>query len=348
MVRMTQLVSLLMTGTFAMLPAWGAAAPVALQQPAIQSHKALSAALLAVTSVGKRLVAVGERGTVLLSDDDGKTWQQAQVPVRTSLTAVQFVNDKTGWAVGHLGVVLHTDDGGKTWVKQLDGIAAANVALQAAKQAGDDKAIADAERLGADGPDKPFLDLYFENEQTGYVVGAYNLMFKTTDGGKNWMPWQSHVGNPKGLHLYGIRAMNGTIYLAGEQGMLLRSSDKGERFVPLESPYKGTYFGLVVTKSGELVVFGLRGNAFRSEDQGKSWQKVDTGVQVAIVAGTETADGTLVLVSQGGDVLVRRDKGRNFSAQTGGAPLPLAAVAQASDASLIVAGLRGVQRFAAP
>lgn len=353
MVRIGKLTPLLAAGLFAMLPAaaWPAM-PAALQQPAMQSPKSLNAAMLAVTRAGKRLVAVGERGIILLSDDGGNSWQQAQAPVGTSLTGVQFVNDKTGWAIGHLGVVLHTSDGGKTWVKQLDGIQAADLTLQAAKQAaagnpGQDKAITDAERLVADGPDKPFLDLYFENEQTGYVVGAYNLIFKTADGGKSWQPWQAHVANPKGFHLYGIRAAGQTLYLVGEQGLLLRSTDQGESFVALESPYKGTYFGMVAAKSGELVVFGLRGNAFRSEDQGNTWQKIDTGMQASIAAGIELDNGSLVLISQGGDVLVSRDKGRSFTPQKG-VPLPLTAVVQVTDKNLVVAGLRGVKLLPAP
>lgn len=348
MAGMKQLRPLLAASALALLPlagAWAAAVPAALQQPAVQSPKALGAAMLSVTRAGTRLVAVGERGTILLSDDGGARWQQAQVPVKTSLTAVQFVNEKSGWAVGHLGVVLHTSDGGKSWTKQLDGIAAAQLALDAAKASGDDKAIANAEHLVADGPDKPFLDLYFENEQTGYIVGAYNLMFKTTDGGKSWQPWQSHVANPKGLHLYSIRSAGNALYIAGEQGLLLRSSDGGASFAALESPYKGTYFGMVAASSGEVVVFGLRGNAFRSEDGGNSWQKVDTGVQAALVAGAETADGALVVVSQAGDVLVSRDKGKTFVPQKG-EPLPLAAIALSKDNGLVVAGLRGVKRLA--
>lgn len=344
MSRMQKRTLLTITGMVALLPVWAVAATVALQQPAVHAPKAHSAAMLAVARAGKRVVAVGERG-IILTYDGTATRQQAQVPVRTSLTAVQFVNDKTGWAVGHLGVVLKTMDGGSTWVKQLDGVVAAQLVLQAARKVGDGNAIVEAERLVADGPDKPFLDLYFENDQTGYVVGAYNLMFKTVDGGKSWQPWQAHVANPKGFHFYAIRATSGAIYLAGEQGLLLRSTDKGDSFTSLASPYKGTYFGLLAAGSGELVLFGLRGNAFRSEDQGQSWQKVDTGVQASLVAGVETADGSLVLVSQGGDVLVSRDKGRTFT-QKKGEPLPLAAVALTKDNHLVLAGLHGVKRVA--
>ena len=90
--------------------------------------------MLAITRAGARLVAVGERGSILLSDDSGVSWRQAKVPVSVTLTAVQFPNAKAGWAVGHLGVVLHSADGGETWAKQLDGREAASLVLEAAKK----------------------------------------------------------------------------------------------------------------------------------------------------------------------------------------------------------------------
>ena len=52
--------------------------------------------MLAVATVGNRLVAAGERGIVLLSDDGGASWRQARVPVSVSLTALQFVDGRTG------------------------------------------------------------------------------------------------------------------------------------------------------------------------------------------------------------------------------------------------------------
>ena len=215
----------------------------ALTQPALVTPKALNAAMLSIAAAGQRLVAAGERGTILYSDDAGVTWRQASVPVGVSLTALQFVDARQGWAVGHPGVVLHSADGGATWSKQLDGIQAAALALRAAADAaGPDqaRALADAQHLVDDGPDKPFLDLYFDSARTGYVLGAYNLLFKTGDGGATWQPWQQHVANPKGLHLYGMRGAGGALYLVGEQGLLLRSTDQGASFNALATPYKGS------------------------------------------------------------------------------------------------------------
>jgi photosystem II stability/assembly factor-like uncharacterized protein len=338
----TCILAMLMIATASAVPA---GVPEVLTQPSIASHKALGAAMLAVTNAGPRLVAVGERGIVLLSDDSGNTWRQVITPVQVSLVAVQFVNAKTGWAVGHLGVVLRTIDGGETWSKQLDGIQAADIVAKAAITPEEQAA---AQRLVNDGPDKPFLNLFFEDELNGYIIGAYNLIFKTTDGGKSWQSWQQHVTNPKGLHLYGLRPAGGSLFLVGEQGMVFRSTDRGANFDQIASPYKGSFFGLVAGKSGQIVIYGLRGNAFWSGDQGHSWEKIDTKLGVTISDGIELADGSLVLVSQAGDLLISHDNGRVFEMQSDHESLPIAAIAQASDGSLIVAGLRGIKRIPVP
>jgi photosystem II stability/assembly factor-like uncharacterized protein len=180
-----------------------------------------------------------------------------------------------------------------------------------------DKLIADAGRLEKDGPDKPFLDMYFENETTGFVVGAYGLIFRTTDGGKNWTPWMDHTENPGGLHFYGIAAQGDSIYLAGEQGMFLRSTDKGNKFTRVETPYKGTYFTIAVFPTGEILLGGMKGNAYRSTDQGKTFTQVMVPIPVSFAAMCMMSDGTLVMANQAGMLMVSADKGATIR------PLPL-------------------------
>lgn len=321
----------------------------ALDRPSMPSAKASSSvALLTVARAGKRVLAAGERGVVVYSDDDGRRWLQARTPTSASLTAMQFVDAKRGWAVGHMGIVLHTSDAGQTWTKQFDGNLAAQRVLAFAKLGGGERALRDAERLVADGADKPFFDLHFLDKRTGYIVGAYNLIFRTDDGGSSWRPWQDHVGNsnPKGLHLYGIRAVGGALFIVGEQGLLLRSDDMGEHFEALKSPYEGSWFGLTGSADA-VVVYGLRGNAYRSADRGKNWQRLPTETPVSISAGLNLSDGRLVLVSQAGDVLASSDLGASFSRLPGAARQPLAALAEVPG-GLVLASLRGVQMLQLP
>jgi photosystem II stability/assembly factor-like uncharacterized protein len=319
--------------------------PAALSEPALHTAKALGAAMLAVGLAGRRLVAVGERGTVLLSDDAGKVWRQAKVPVQVTLTAVRFVDDRTGWAAGHLGVILKSDDRGETWVKQLDGVQAVQAIAAAAGNGADER----TRRFVEEGPDKPFFDIDFVDAQRGFAVGAYNLAFTTSDGGRSWAPMLNRLPNPKGLHLYGVRAAGGRVYVAGEQGLLLASGDGGVSFSRLPSPYKGSFFGLLAARSGTLIAYGLRGNAWRSTDQGASWTRLDTGLQTSISAALELDGGELALLAQTGELLRSRDDGRSFTkTPPAGGPLPAAGLAATDDGALVVAGLRGVRRQPAP
>jgi len=320
--------------------------PAALGTPALQTPRAQGAATLAVARAGQRLVVAGERGTVLYSDNQGSTWTQARVPVQVSLTALRFVDARTGWAVGHLGVILRSDDAGATWALQLDGVRAAALSLEAARASGDAAAVQRAQRLVEEGPDKAFFDVDFADRDHGFAVGAYNQVFATRDGGVHWQPVGAAVPNPKGLHLYGVRFAGRQVFLAGEQGLLLRSDDGGISFSALTTPYKGSFFGLLATRSGTLLAYGLRGNAWRTTDQGVSWQRVDTGHQEAsFSAATEAPDGRLLLLSQAGELLASRDDGRGFrtlaSVQAGGAGVA------AADGAWVVAGLRGTRRYSA-
>jgi len=77
--------------------------------------------LLSVATVGRRLVAVGAAGVIIISDDFGSTWSQVSTPVSVTLTSVVFANERVGWAVGHSGVILGTQDSGATWTRQYDG-----------------------------------------------------------------------------------------------------------------------------------------------------------------------------------------------------------------------------------
>lgn len=317
-----------------------------LNRPAIRSAAAEHAVLLDVTRAGNRLVAVGERGVIVYTDD-GRAWKQAEVPTSVSLTAVKFVSANSGFAVGHGGTILHTEDAGAHWTRQLEGITLAKLAVDDAKSAGTAskeaaRQLAEAERLVTDGPDKPFLDLYFENEKAGYAVGAYGLIFRTEDAGKTWVPWMSHVDNPRGLHLYAIASDGKNLYLAGEQGLFLRSSDGGKKFVRLETPYKGTYFTMLALNSGELILGGMRGNAYRSTDQGKTFHQVMVPIPVSFSAARVMANGTLLFANQAGQLLISTDKGASIvPLPIPGLP-PISGFADAGNNMIMTAGFAGV------
>jgi photosystem II stability/assembly factor-like uncharacterized protein len=324
----------------------------ALQQPALRTAKAAGAAMLASAKAGDRLVCVGERGIVIVSDDRGATWRQAAVPVAVTLTGVRFVTPAHGWCVGHLGVVLHTQDGGSTWAKQLDGLQLAEriaaVAADPESKLGDEaraRVAAQAKMLLADGPDKPFFDLDFQNEREGVVVGAYNLAMRTSDGGRSWLPWSQDIDNPKGLHLYALCRKGSDLFGVGEQGTLVRRTIDGAKMALLSAPYQGTLFGMTTTRSGALQVFGLRGKSFVSDDNAATWREAVTGVTSSISGGVGLDDGRVVLATQAGDLLISEDGGRSFKRKAMPEPLPVTGLTPLGSGSLLATTLRGVRRL---
>ncbi len=327
-----------------------------LNRPAlrVQEERISGRIFLDVALAGTRLVAVGERGLIALSDNNGMSWRQADVPASVTLTAVCFATPLKGWVVGHAGIVLHSRDGGETWEKQLDGRQAAELALEAARnrtqQGPADPEFArqldSAQLLVDDGPDKPFFDIYFEDDQNGFIAGAYNLFFRTGNGGKTWQPWMNHVENPGELHLYEICRNGDDLYMAGEQGLFLRSSDGGNSFTALSMPYNGSFFGLLCYGDGQLVVFGLRGNAFYSEDRGANWQNIVTGMPVSVTGGIVVGGKIPVLINQGGAILKSCDQGRTFeNLPIEESTYPFTGIVQATDGSLVLAGVRGMMRI---
>jgi photosystem II stability/assembly factor-like uncharacterized protein len=315
----------------------------ALDRPALVVRDPSHAVLLAAAQAGSQVVAVGERGIVLGSDDAARSWRQVPTPTSVSLTAVRFADASHGWAVGHGGVVLGTADGGRSWTKQLDGRRIAQLELEVAKQGGDAAALKAAERLVADGADKPLLDLLVLDARRAIVVGAYGVALVTEDGGATWNSWRSRLDNPKELHLYAVRRRGDSVVIAGEQGLLLLSTDAGRSFSRLTTPYKGSFFTAELPADGEIVVAGLRGNVWRSTDAGANWTQVASPVPVSITASAQRADGSLVFVNQAGMLLVLKD-GVLRPLPAGPLP-PLNGVLALSDGALLALSIHGAQRL---
>ncbi|MCM2459072.1 glycosyl hydrolase [Pseudomonas sp. CG7] len=315
------------------------------QQPAIHSTMATQSVMLSVARAGQRLVAVGERGFIIVSDDNGATWRQVGSPVSVTLVKVRFIDHTQGWAVGHAGIVLHSTDGGMTWAKQLDGIQAAEIELEQARRDTDGQAperLSLAQQLMDEGPDKPLLDVLFLDARNGWVVGAYGLVFVTHDGGLSWQSIRSRVENPNGLHLYGIAQVGTDVFMTGEQGTLLRSSDTGQSFEALPPPYEGTIFGLAVTDNHSILAFGLRGKAFESRDRGETWKRLDTLQPVTLTSGLRLDDGSVLLADESGRVLRFADGDTQATALQISQPRYFTGMTQAANGDLIISSTRGM------
>ncbi|HEX2720002.1 MAG TPA: YCF48-related protein [Candidatus Deferrimicrobium sp.] len=302
-------------------PAPGAGtAPVSLKiQPAETTTAATKAMILSSARAGKRIVAAGNHGIVLLSDTDGADFRQAKsVPVRSTLTAVFFVDEKTGWAVGQWGVVLRTDDAGESWTLQRH-----------------DTSV-----------DQPLFSVWFRDRQRGYAVGLWSLLLATVDGGKTWT--QVNLPAPPGakkadrnlLKIFANRM--GTLFIAAEQGMILKSYD-GENWAYISTGYKGSFWTGIVLNNGTLLVGGLRGTIYRSADDGRSWREAKSEFKSSITDFAE-AGGKVYAVGLDGVFLESDDGGAAFKGSQREDRLPFTAISVNSVGKLVKFSKQGVAK----
>jgi photosystem II stability/assembly factor-like uncharacterized protein len=304
---------------------------------------------------GTRVVAVGDRGHILFSDDEGRHWRKAQTPTGVLLTAVCFSDARNGWAVGHDAVVLGTRDGGQTWELQYsDALAGRDDEDFGDDDFGDDDYadfddyddFADDESAngGQDTSGAPLLDVVCLSKDRAIAVGGYGYVVETTNG-RDWDKATDKLDNRDGWHLSGITRINGsdTLIAVGEKGLMYRSRDNGRSWSRLKSPYEGSFFGVISLADSSVVAFGLQGNLWVSRNQGDSWRQVQAGVTRGINGGAVLDDGTIVLVGGAGVVLVSRDNGNSFALQYLRDRESVSAVLPLTGAELLMVGDAGIR-----
>lgn len=242
------------------------------------------APILGATLAGTRIVAVGDYGAVILSDD-GRNFRQSQVPTRATLTSVFFLDANQGWATGHDGTILATGDGGETWRLQRE----------------------------EPGKERVLLSIWFENAEHGLAVGQFGLALETMDGGNTWQERRLVEGDTGEIHLQCIvDGRNGLLLIAAEGGNVLRSEDAGKTWQAIPTSNKGSFWTGLALSDGSLLIAGLRGHVFRSQDRGRSWQEVPSGTQQSLTTAWQARDGIVRLLGLSGAILTSRDQGQSF------------------------------------
>lgn len=288
-------------------------------QAALKVPLASRVVFLGLASAGERVIAVGERGVIIRSDDQGASWVQSDVPVRATLTAVSFVDAQTGFAVGHDAVVLKTTDGGASWTL-LNFEPDSQVVL---------------------------LNVRFRDARSGYVVGSNGQLWSTRDAGANWQRTTLAVEDWYQNHIFDIVwTQDGATLAVAEKGVLYRSAAAGGPFAPVESPYDGSFFGALGLPDGRLLIYGMNGHAFVSNDGGLAWQPVETGTRQFLLTGGVLAGGEVLLAGGGGTLLRIAPDTLEVSARQLPERTGITAALPAGDALYLATEAGGVQRRA--
>lgn len=257
-------------------------------EAATLSPVASRASILGATWAGKRIVAVGDHGVILLSDNPKTSFRQSKtVPISTLLTAVSFADAKHGWAVGQLGAILATHDAGESW--QLQRI--------------------DKEQ------DRPLFAVHFFDAKHGVAVGLWSLVLCTDNGGKTWT--EQTITPPPGakkadLNLFSLFSdKQGAIYATAERGQLLRSVDFGHHWEYINTGYQGSLWSGAVLADGSLLIGGQGGTLLRAIDHTGPWQTIPLASKSAITT-IIVNKSQIIIAGLDGLYAQSQDEGKTF------------------------------------
>ncbi len=233
-------------------------------------------------------VAVGAGGAIAESTDGGATWAYVNHD-QTELALLAV--DKRGEhavAVGQLGVVVIKDAG--KWT-----------------------------RVDSDFQSRLF-SVSVNSAGLAIAVGEFGAVLKSTDGGKSWSsaaPDWSAFADPESFgtgepNMYSaVIDEAGVMTIAGEYGVILRSSDAGASWAVLRPVKAGvpTLFALHLVPAGQgnSYAVGQTGELLISADGGITWGKCTTDTDSNFLGVTASPDGNVVIT--GMRVMMRSQNG---------------------------------------
>jgi photosystem II stability/assembly factor-like uncharacterized protein len=264
----------------------------------------------------EHVVIVGYAGKILDTHDGGRTWEVRKSGTDNALYKVQLLDGKTGWAMGQGGTIIKTTDGGVSWTKQesgtenylfsfqaltpehvigvgdkstivetKDGGATWSArSYQAAKGAG---GMTEEEEVVAQQPS--FYDVHFVDPSTGWIVGEFGKILKTTDAGATWTEQQHSLIGGEIVDALGLPTFFGVSFYdanngatAGLDGRIAITADGGATwtFDDVGPQLTVPLFELQLWPDGSGWAVGSAGEVLRKGGIGETWELADLGMRV--------------------------------------------------------------------
>ena len=292
-------------------------------RPADEARLAAQGLVLDVIQAGSQYVAVGERGHVLRSSD-GLEWTQARfVPVQATLVRVTFAGGRL-WAVGHDSTIIHSRDLGETWsVQHFE-------------------------------PEweKPLLDVHFFDANNGVAVGAYGLVLRTEDAGRNWERFDMEelvVSESIDWQEVAATLDDDEDDLWDDFGF---EEDDADDFYDADMDFdRGCYEfmechlnALLVLDEQRQMIAAERGYGFRSEDGGESWDAFRFPYGGSMFGLVHLGGDSVLAYGLRGHVQITHDFGSSWEILDSGLDSTLKGAAVAPDGQVLMVG-RGSARL---
>ena len=247
----------------------------------------------------------GSNGTLLFTNDGGRSWRAMRRPTEDALRDVYFSDQEKGWLVCDRAVyklktsdepqtyLLRTLDGGVTW-----------------------------KRVDLSDPHTRVVRAVFRGDDRGWTFGEAGALYATSDGGASWLKQTL----PTKHLLLGGEFLDGKYgWLVGAGATILQTSDGGETWraglVRGERRIRFTAASFVEKRLGWAV--GAAGQVFATTDGGRIWFSQNSGVDADLldVKFLNASEGWSV--GSAGTLLHTNNGGGRWTIETSGTPHPL-------------------------
>ena len=239
-----------------------------------------------ITFGNNTFVAVGERGTVRYSSDNGSSWDNG-----TSGTTREFYEiaygDNTFVAVGQSGRHSYSSNNGTSW---------------------DNGTWSDTDHV---------TGVEFGNNI--FIGSSSTNLTKSTDNGANW----NLIG--AGLKVYDVAFGNSIFVACGAEGAIVTTSDNGSSWTTRTSGASTSTLYGITFGNNQFFSVGSSGKLIKSINNGSSWSTVDSTVTkslYSIVFGNSTFVGvgykTVIVSTDNGSTFTEKENTLTFNDVTFG------------------------------
>ena len=242
-------------------------------------------------------IAIGDGGTIIRTTNGGNNWSVRHRIVGTSayLKGLSFPSDRLGFAVGW-DALLKTTDAGINW---------------------NSKKISVAGWLNG---------CQFIDSLTGTVVGLDGQIYRTTDGGENWIRQSCDI--PDTLYdtinsledVFFINKDTGIVVgcytwgdnSANDKALILRTTNGGETWSVNIIETVWDLLDVAFFNADVGIAVGWMGTVLRTSDGGISWVSIDPIFTNWFEGISIKDDSTAFIYGSYGDIIYSVDKGQNW------------------------------------
>lgn len=238
---------------------------------------------------GSRRLLAGQMGEIFFDDGSGK-WQKAESGTKERLLGAAINKDGIGLIVGSFGVFIRSEDGGKTW-SQLE--------------ANWDPLFAVSPDLG-EGFQPQLYAAQIGDDGTALVVGEFETIIRSTDAGLTWST--ANVGNVQGRErpptLFAVdMGKDRRAFAVGQSGVVMSSADAGATWCRVNTGTDSNLFDVSSMDNGGIVVSGMRKMLHAPDAQ--TWNVVEgADLSTSWYSGVAAnGQGDVIAVGQSGNIL---------------------------------------------